>query len=52
MSKKNLPLAGVRVIEYANFVAAPICGRLLADWGAEVIKIEPDFGDSMRVVGV
>ena len=41
MSKKNLPLAGVRVIEYANFVAAPICGRLLADWGAEVIKIEP-----------
>lgn len=52
MSNTGLPLEGVRVIEYANFVAAPACGRLLADWGAEVIKIEPTFGDSMRVVGV
>lgn len=49
---KGLPLEGVRVIEYANFVAAPVCGRLLADWGAEVIKIEPTFGDSMRFVGI
>lgn len=52
MSKNGLPLEGIRVIEYANFVAAPVCGRLLADWGAEVIKIEPTFGDSMRVVGI
>lgn len=52
MSKTGLPLEGIRVIEYANFVAAPVCGRLLADWGAEVIKIEPSFGDSLRVVGV
>lgn len=52
MSKNNLPLSGVRVIEYANFVAAPVCGRLLADWGAEVIKIEPLEGDTMRFVGV
>ena len=52
MSNNRLPLEGIRVVEYANFVAAPICGRLLADWGAEVIKIEPTFGDMMRVVGV
>lgn len=52
MSKKGLPLEGIRVIEYANFVAAPVCGRILADWGAEVIKIEPSFGDSMRIVGI
>ena len=52
MTKIGLPLEGVRVIEYANFVAAPICGRLLADWGAEVIKIEPTFGDTMRFVGI
>lgn len=44
-------LEGIKVVEYANFVAAPCCGRLLADWGADVIKIEPHFGDTMRVVG-
>ncbi|MEG0919241.1 MAG: CoA transferase [Anaerovoracaceae bacterium] len=52
MSKKGLPLEGIRVIEYANYVAAPVTGRLLADWGAEVIKIEPLEGDSMRGVGM
>ncbi len=52
MSKTGLPLEGIRVIEYANYVAAPVTGRLLADWGAEVIKIEPLTGDSMRFVGM
>lgn len=52
MSGKKLMLEGVRVIEFANFVAGPCCGRLLADWGAEVIKIEPGFGDTMRGVGI
>ena len=52
MSNKQYMLEGVKVIEFANFVAGPCCGRILADWGAEVIKIEPDFGDTMRVVGV
>ena len=56
MTKIGLPLEGVRVIEYANFVAAPICGRLLADWGAEVIKIEPiiiiDFNKNKLKRGV
>ncbi len=52
MWNKGLPLEGIRVIEYANFVAGPTCGRLLADWGAEVIKIEPSFGDTMRTAGI
>ena len=51
MEKQNM-LEGLKVVEFANFVAGPCCGRLLADWGAEVVKIEPDFGDTMRVVGV
>ncbi|MGO3019038.1 MAG: CaiB/BaiF CoA transferase family protein [Anaerococcus sp.] len=52
MPNKENMLEGLKVVEYANFVAGPCCGRLLADWGADVIKIEPDFGDTMRVVGV
>lgn len=51
MAKRKL-LEGIKVIEYANFVAAPISGRVLADWGAEVIKIEPAFGDTTRSVGM
>ncbi|MGO2034937.1 MAG: CaiB/BaiF CoA transferase family protein [Brevibacterium sp.] len=44
-----LPLEGVRVIELGNYIAAPTTGRLLADFGAEVIKIErPHTGDELR----
>ncbi|MBM3487249.1 MAG: CoA transferase [Alphaproteobacteria bacterium] len=42
------PLAGVRVIEFCQVAAGPFCGLLLADMGADVIKIEPPAGDSMR----
>ena len=42
------PLEGIRVIELANYVAAPIVGRFLADLGAEVIKIEGRGGDAWR----
>jgi crotonobetainyl-CoA:carnitine CoA-transferase CaiB-like acyl-CoA transferase len=43
---------GVKVIEYASFIAAPYCARLLADFGAEVIKIEePGSGDQARKRG-
>ena len=42
------PLEGVRVVELSTFVAAPVCGRLLSDLGAEVIKIEAAAGDMWR----
>lgn len=44
-----LPLAGVKVIEFCQVLAGPFCGCLLADMGADVIKVEaPDGGDLMR----
>jgi len=45
------PLAGCRVLELGSIVAGPFCGRLLADFGAEVIKVEPVEGDGIRSVG-
>src|SRR4029453_18188265 len=42
------PLAGIRVIELANFIAGPLAGTLLADMGADVIKVEPPNGDMSR----
>lgn len=43
------PLTGVRVLEMGNFIAAPTAGRLLADFGADVIKVErPGTGDELR----
>jgi crotonobetainyl-CoA:carnitine CoA-transferase CaiB-like acyl-CoA transferase len=44
------PLAGIRVIELANFIAGPFCGTLLADMGADVIKVEPPKGDMARAM--
>ncbi len=43
-----LPLAGVRVVEFTHMVMGPTCGMVLADLGAEVIKVEPLAGDSTR----
>jgi crotonobetainyl-CoA:carnitine CoA-transferase CaiB-like acyl-CoA transferase len=45
------PLAGVRVIEIGLFAAAPACGAVLADWGADVIKLEPLKGDAAQYAG-
>src|SRR5687768_7114810 len=43
-----LPLSGIRVAEFCQVLAGPFCGALLADMGADVIKIEPPDGDLMR----
>ena len=45
---KPLPLSGLRVIEFTHMVMGPTCGMVLADLGAEVIKVEPLAGDSTR----
>src|SRR5690349_4537199 len=44
------PLDGIRVIELANFIAGPLAGTLLADMGADVVKIEPPQGDMGRAM--
>ena len=44
------PLAGIRIIEVGHMLAGPYCGLLLADMGAEVIKVEPPEGDIGRKV--
>jgi crotonobetainyl-CoA:carnitine CoA-transferase CaiB-like acyl-CoA transferase len=44
----GLPLAGVKVVEFCQIAAGPFCGMLLADFGAEVVKIEPPEGDGLR----
>jgi crotonobetainyl-CoA:carnitine CoA-transferase CaiB-like acyl-CoA transferase len=44
----GLPLEGLRVLEYAQYVAGPLAGMLLADLGADVVKVEPPAGDAWR----
>ena len=44
----GLPLAGLKVLEIGHYIAAPFCTRILADLGAEVIKLEPPGGDPFR----
>jgi crotonobetainyl-CoA:carnitine CoA-transferase CaiB-like acyl-CoA transferase len=45
------PLAGVTVIELASFISGPLAGMMLADLGADVIKVEPPRGDPFRRFG-
>lgn len=47
----GLPLEGVKVLEIASWIAAPACGRILKEWGAEVVKLEPVNGDALRGMG-
>jgi len=46
--EQSLPLAGVKVIEFTHMVMGPAVGLILADMGAEVIKLEPAHGDKTR----
>jgi crotonobetainyl-CoA:carnitine CoA-transferase CaiB-like acyl-CoA transferase len=48
MNAPALPLAGIRIVEFVHMVMGPTCGLVLADLGAEVIKIEPPDGDHTR----
>ena len=51
MSTLDLPLSGVRVVEMTHMVMGPTCGMILAQLGAEVIKVEPSAGDKTRSLG-
>ena len=42
------PLAGCRVIELSHIMAGPVCGLMLADMGADVVKVEKESGDDTR----
>ena len=44
----TLPLAGLKVVEFSHMIMGPSAGLILADLGADVIKIEPAEGDSTR----
>jgi crotonobetainyl-CoA:carnitine CoA-transferase CaiB-like acyl-CoA transferase len=44
----RLPLAGLSVVEFCQVASGPFCGMLLSDFGADVVKVEPPEGDSLR----
>ena len=51
MSRLNSFLHGLRVLDLSAYLPGPLASLLLADMGAEVLKIEPPHGDGMRLLG-
>ena len=49
--KSKGPLAGVRVLDISSIVSGPLCGQILGDFGADVVKLEPPAGDTSRYLG-
>ncbi|MFT7128864.1 MAG: crotonobetainyl-CoA:carnitine CoA-transferase CaiB-like acyl-CoA transferase, partial [Gammaproteobacteria bacterium] len=47
----NGPLHGIRIVDLTSMISGPIATMLLADQGADVIKVEPPAGDLVRVLG-
>jgi crotonobetainyl-CoA:carnitine CoA-transferase CaiB-like acyl-CoA transferase len=48
--EKPLPLAGIRVIDFGRFIAGPYCAMLLADMGADVIRVDRRHGSEDRYI--
>src|ERR1700689_2378765 len=48
LAPRTLPLKGIRVLEFGHTILGPCCGMVLADLGAEVLKVEPPGGDPTR----
>jgi CoA:oxalate CoA-transferase len=51
LSTPEQPLSGIHVLELAQGISGPFCGKLFAEYGAELIKLEPPTGDAARHMG-